>query len=287
MSFIKRMLCGLLIGTASVTPGVSGGVLAVAMGLYEPMIRALGELTKSFKKNIRFLLPIGLGAGVGLIVFSYVMKWLFNVAPNEVMFLFFGLVAGSLPSVVKEANEKGFRPYYLIATVLGIAIVSAAAFFDVNSGGIAASATWSFARGLLCGAVLAVGTIVPGISTSFILMYLGNYDELLTAITEFNIIKLLPVGLGFLLLAYPLVKAVGFLFRKYHGASYYAVLGFLLGSMIIIFPGFQSGWRIALDMLIFVFGTAVSVIFMNRKTKSGNNPDVHPTIDAEGGEEAP
>jgi putative membrane protein len=218
LDFIKKFLFGLLIGIAAVTPGLSGGVIAAAMGLYEPGVRTVAGFFKHPRESVIFLLPLGAGAGAGILVFSNLMQWLIERAPYQVMFLFFGLVAGSLPSVVRQANRKGFHLRYIWAMAIALGLVLCADWLGgmVQTG---SAASWDFGHAVLYGIVLAVGTIVPGISSSFMLMYLGAYEGLLKSISTFDIPALLPLGIGFLIGAAALIKLVEVLFRRYPGAS--------------------------------------------------------------------
>jgi len=259
MIFLERTLLGLVIGVASITPGVSGGAIAAAMGIYEPAVRAISDLRKNLRQNILYLIPLGIGAGVGVLLFSRVVEYLYGRWPCEILYLFFGIVAGSIPSLVRIANEKGFKPRYLWATGIALSVVLLAAFFEGGAPGAQAGLGFGFLEAVFYGMVLALGTIVPGISTSFILMYLGVYDDLLAAIAGMRVITLLPVALGFCAGALPLIRLANLLFKRFRAASYYGVLGFLAGSMIAVFPGLQSGWQLALDLALFAAGTAAGL----------------------------
>ncbi|MDP4109212.1 MAG: DUF368 domain-containing protein, partial [Bacillota bacterium] len=259
MLFIKRALTGLLIGVASIMPGVSGGVIAAAMGIYEPAVSAVSNLRKSFRKSFLFLLPLAIGGGIGVLLFSNVIKFLFANYPYEVLYAFFGFVLGSVPPVIKVANEKGFRPKYLWPMAAALLIVLSFSALELATTGQGLSLKWSFLSAMLYGVIIAVGMVVPGISTSFILIYLGVYHEVLAAISTLDIIKLIPVGIGFIIGVLPLVKLADYLFSKYHAASYYGVLGFLLGSMITVFPGFRTDFLLIFDLILFCSGILVSV----------------------------
>lgn len=272
MMFIRRALIGLVIGIASITPGVSGGVIAAAVGIYEPAVYAISNLHKNLKKNILFLLPLGIGVGAGILLFSNIIKYLYAQWPFEVLYLFFGLVAGSIPSVVRIANEKGFRFRYLWVSILALGLVLAAAFLENMTSGQGIGSSWSFISALLYGIILAVGTIIPGISSSFILMYLGVYNDLLSAIAVIDLTKLIPVGLGFCIGVLPLIKLAQMLFERSRAAAYYGVLGFLVGSMVAVFPGLHTGWQLMIDLLLFLTGIAVSFALLSLNADKNNTP---------------
>jgi len=260
--FFKRLISGLIIGVAGIVPGLSGGVIAAALGLYEPAILALTGFIKRPRQNACFLLPLIIGAGAGMILFGNVVGWLMEKASAEVLFLFFGLVGGSIPSVLKEANAHGFRFRYIWATIMALIAVLAVDFMGSLVTAADNTAAWDMGHGVFYGMILALGTIVPGISSSFLLIYLGAYQAYLNAIAACDFAVLRPLALGFLIAATPLIKLVEIFFRRHHGASYYAVLGFLLGSMIIVFPGLARGWQMLADMLLLCSGIVASLLLL-------------------------
>ncbi len=263
MSFLTSALLGLVIGIASITPGLSGGALAAALGLYEQIIRSVSRFFNAPRKNLRFLLPIGVGAAIGIIGFSNVMDYLMQHWPEQVKWLFLGLVAGSLPSIIKTANTKGFRSRYLIFTLLALAIIPAmTGMQQVWPGSSDAATGTGWQVFVLSGVILAFGTIVPGISSSFILLFLGVYDDLLRAISTFNLMALALAGGGFVLGALLLLRMVEMLFDRFHSQSYYAVVGFLLASAWLIWPDLALGWKLLLDIGLFVLGIVLSLLLI-------------------------
>lgn len=260
--FLKRLISGLIIGVAGIVPGLSGGVIAAALGFYEPAILALTGFIKRPRPNAFFLLPLIIGAGAGMLLFSNVVSRLMETASDEVLFLFFGLVVGSLPSVLKEANAQGFRFRYIWATVMALIAVLAVDFMGSFVASADNNAVWDMGHGIFYGMILALGTIVPGISSSFLLIYFGAYQGYLNAIASVDFEVLGPIALGFMIAAAPLIKLVEIFFRRYHGFSYYAVLGFLLGSMLIIFPCPAGGWQMLADMLLLCSGIVASLLLL-------------------------
>ncbi|HEY8392895.1 MAG TPA: DUF368 domain-containing protein [Capillibacterium sp.] len=264
---LKRFFLGLAIGVAAITPGLSAGVIAAAAGLYEPVIHALVHFPKEYRKSIVFLLPLGLGAGSGILLFGRVMERLMLTAKFQVIYVFLGLVAGSMPALFKEANRRGFRKRFLWAAVVAFGLVLGTgrllAWFPQQTAGQKLEA----ATALLGGAVLAFGTIIPGISSSLILMYLGLYEKLLAAFIGWDWPVLIMLAVGFGLTALLMLKLVDLLFQRYLGFAYYGVIGFLFGSMVMIFPGFRRGFLLLLDGLLLLASAALSFGLMRLKTK--------------------
>lgn len=266
--FIQKILLGLVLGIASITPGISAGVIAAASGLYEPAVRALVNFRKEYRQSLRFLFPLGLGVASGIMLFSRVMQKLMVVAEFQVFYVFLGLVAGSVPALFNEANLHGFRKRFLGSTLVAFAFIMVTgrlmAWFPRFSGRVELDVITV----LICGVVLAFGTIIPGISSSLILMFLGVYERLLTAFIQFDLGILVGMAVGFVLTALPMLKLVDLLFRKYRGFAYYGVIGILFGSMVLVFPGFRAGVSMLMDFLLLLSSGVLSWALMRMQKKA-------------------
>lgn len=256
--FLRRLSMGLVIGVACVTPGLSGGVVAAATGLYEPALHAFTHLRQEFKKGMLYLLPLALGGGVGILLLGGTVKWLFSAFPTTMLYAFLGLVAGSLPALVRQANRDGHNPRNLAAAALAfVAVLAAEALLKalLPPGGLGLGAPGT----LLCGAVLAAGAILPGISSSFMLVQLGAHEKLLQAAAclDLPVLALAAVGCGATALA--VAFTADRLFKRRRGIAYHLLIGVLAGSIVAVFPGFAQGGRLALDLLLFAACAAAGV----------------------------
>ncbi|MGE5678800.1 MAG: undecaprenyl phosphate translocase family protein, partial [Pseudomonadota bacterium] len=108
------------------------------------------------------------------------------------------------------------------------------------------------------------GTIVPGISASFVLMYLGAYQLLLEGLSSIDLSVLIPVGVGFGLSIIAFAKIVSYMFRRFYGYTYYTVMGFVIGSIVAIFPGFAPDKKHMFSILLFAAGFYLSLILSSR-----------------------
>lgn len=127
MDAIKIILKGMVIGVSNVIPGVSGGTMAVVMGIYDQIIESINHFLKQPKKYLQFLIPLGIGAGVGILIFSRVILWLFEFYPMATNFLFIGLILGGCPLLYKEASKTKIKPMnwiYFIITLLILLVFS-------------------------------------------------------------------------------------------------------------------------------------------------------------------
>ncbi len=240
---------GAAMGAANVIPGVSGGTVAFLTGIYERLIRALksvdlaaigllrrGDL-RGFAKHIDlfFLVPLGVGAVLSILTLARVLKWAFAQHETLVWAFFFGLIAASVPSVARKV--KRWSPLAIGALVVGTAIAFSMAFLgraEENDG---------FVYLMLCGVVSICSMITPGLSGSFVLLLLGNYE--LVMIDAVNWIRtepmsavriLTPVLLGAGAGVVVLSRFLTWLFRVYHDVAVALIAGFVAGSLAVIWP---------------------------------------------------
>lgn len=242
MEAFKGFLKGIVIGIGSVAPGISGGTFAMMLGIYDRLMDCVANFHKDIKNKIIFAAPVGLGIGVGVLAFSNVIKYLFDHYDVLVRFAFIGLMVGTLPYMFKEATKKGFKRHYVIPGVMAFMVTVGFALLDNATAQAAGGGPTTTVAGssplqmALYGAVLGLGTIVPGISSSFMLMYLGAYETLLDAVVNMDVVKLIPVGIGAVVCILLLAKAITWLFDQAYGATYHTVMGFVLGSVVAMVP---------------------------------------------------
>lgn len=241
MRFFRNVLQGIILGAAAIIPGFSGGVLAVMMGIYDKLTEILSNPFRNFKKNVIFLLPLGVGAAIGILFFAHLIQFLFQKYFISVMYTFIGLVGGGIPFVFQKANEQGFRKSYILLFIISFSVILLLKFLE----GMIPEVTWKkenldFPMLFFYGVILGFGSIIPGLTTSFLLIYFGVFDSLIQAVTMLNLKLLLPVGGGFIFCILLTANLIHFLFRRFYGAMYYIVLGLAIGSLLLVFPGFPT-----------------------------------------------
>lgn len=253
-SFFKKVLAGFVIGVGAIIPGFSGGILAVSMGLYKPTLDAISGFFKAPKKNFKFLLPLAIGGGIGFVLFMFLLDWLFEDFRTAVISLFVGLVIGSMPSLLKECNEQGYKKHYPLWSVLGFVF----AFSLVIAGLVTTAGAPRELTPVLCmisGAIIMSGVLLPGVSISFILILLGVYENFLKVFTSPPriLIEGLKAGspfgeafrsalttvpymlcglLGMVLIAVPVILLVKKVIDKYHGPAYYIIFGVVIATTL-------------------------------------------------------
>lgn len=239
---LRKILCGAAIGVGFVLPGVSGGVLAVSMGLFEPMIEAIKGIIKRFKQSFLYLLPIGIGGVAGVLLTSIILKAVIARYEAETLCLFCGFMLGSLPTLWHESlteRHPGFKAKDIFFMLAGFLFMMIFLFLDTSETAAQAALAGRalpIPLALAAGAVMAVGIIVPGLSCSFLLEYLGLYKSVVTAIADVYIPTLFFCGLGFIIPAVLMIVLISFLFKRYRAPSYLTVTGISVGSMVLIVP---------------------------------------------------
>ncbi|MDR1785837.1 MAG: DUF368 domain-containing protein [Spirochaetaceae bacterium] len=255
--WIVRFFKGALIGTGFILPGVSGGALAAVFGLYERIIGFIAHITKNFLGNVLFFIPVGLGALFGMFLVSRPLGFLLEYYETPVLWGFVGCIGGTFPALWKEAGAQGrsLRHYLILAVtaVLGFCFLYGAekylgAALPLNP------FTWLFA-----GVIIALGVLVPGMSPSNFLVYLGMYTPMVNAFKTLEPQTLIPLFAGFALCVFSLSSLMDALFRRAYAALFHFVVGIVAAStlMIIPFGAAYTGRVIIASAIAFIAGGAL------------------------------
>lgn len=239
---IKLIIKGFLLGVANIIPGVSGGTLAITMGIYEDLIGAISHFFKNFKKNLQLLIPLGIGMVSSILLISKLISYSLEKFPFPTTLFFIGLIIGGIPLITKKVKGAKFKPTNILLFLLTFGLIMAMTF--LNSGNNVVSLVDISAIKVLLlflvGMVAAATMVIPGVSGSFVLMLLGYYKPIVSTIsnlTNFNILGhnlliLMPFGIGVLVGIVLIAKIIEFLFNKYETPTYYAILGFVVSSVL-------------------------------------------------------
>lgn len=284
---------GLAIGVSFIIPGVSGGTMAVILGIYDKIINAINNLVKKFVASIKILLPIALGAALAILICWYPFKLAFEHIMLVMVSLFAGFIIGGMPGIIDEVRNVKIKPIYIvvasIAIVLSVALGILSVLMELNIQSLYDSRPWwLYIIIVLVGIIASFALVMPGISGSMILMVLGFYTPTLNLIDNFlswtnigpslSILACLALGvvLGVILAS----KVMAFLLSKFRVGTFYAIIGIIIGSLIAIYYNFEISeyyirlgfrwWEILLSVLALLAGVAVSYILVRygRKDKS-------------------
>ena len=248
---IKNLLKGIVMGIANIIPGVSGGTMAVSMGIYDRMIHCVTHLFKEFKESMKFLIPIFLGIGIALVGLSFIIEPAFAYFPLQTNCLFIGLIVGGLPAVWQKVKGKGIKISYIVPFVLFFAVVVGMAAIGEKEGTAAdlSFSVWSVIRLFAVGIIAWATMVIPGVSGSMMMLLMGYYNPIVAAIKNFvtalaafdmaGILEgcgiLVPMGLGIVVGIFAIAKVIEIIFEKFPIQAFWAIIGLIVASPIAIF----------------------------------------------------
>ncbi len=271
--YLITFLIGIIMGVANIIPGVSGGTIAVGLGIFDKLISAINNFFKKPKEHLPFLVPLGIGMVFGILVFSGLIAFgLENYSFATNMF-FVGLVVSSIPLIFNGAKEKNFKSSYYIYVAIGAAVVILLAYLE-RSGSVGGSENAGYLKLFISGAIASSAMIIPGISGSFMMVLLGVYDVLLKALSQLtdwllnmsdttllidSLKVLVPLGIGIIVGVFLIGKIIEFLFAKFHAQTYLLILGLLFGSIYAIFTSSET-YASGVDTFVIVSGAIMGIL---------------------------
>lgn len=192
--WLLRFIKGMFIGSGFILPGVSGGALAAIFGIYERMIQFLANVTKNFKENIRFFLPVGLGAIVGIVLLSFGVSFLLGNYETIILWFFVGCIVGTVPSLWRDAGKEGRTPREWLIFITSF--IGGCAFIYWVNGAIGGAVEQNFVTWMIAGGLISLGTIVPGLSPSNFIVLMGMYQAMADGFKTLNLSVIIPIGTG-------------------------------------------------------------------------------------------
>lgn len=254
MDFLSNCIKGIAIGAGAILPGVSSGVLCVIFGIYEKLLDAVLGFFKNVKENFKFLLPIITGIGIGVVLFSNLLNYLFYTFPIQTKSIFIGLILGSVPTLFKEVNNKEkFKLrnliYVIIAFIIGLLTVILEKSMTIQS-----TENINFIYLIISGFLMSIGVVVPGVSSTIILMLLGVYTIYLQSVSSIYLPVLIPLGIGLIIGGIFFMKATKFMLNKFYIQTFYTIIGFTLGSILVLFPEIYFDINGVIALLCMILG---------------------------------
>ncbi len=237
-------LKGSLIGAANTIPGVSGGTIAVVTRLYDELIASVGGFIRTgWKRNVAFLVPVVVGVAVGIVLFARVVEFFMADYPAQTAFFFMGLILGSVPFLAKVTVRERVRGWYLVPFVIsfGVLVAMALAGRPPSSEPITVVTLENAALIFFAGVVSSATMIIPGVSGSFVLLLIGMYSTFIEAASALNVGVLAVLVPGFLVGIVAVSKLINFLLSRFHGVTYWAIIGLVLGSVPVIWAQAEVG----------------------------------------------
>ena len=223
---MKNFLKGIVVGIGGISPGLSGSVLLVILGLYKKMIGAIGDFLKNPKENLKFLAPLFAGFGTGVIIFSKVVDFLLENYEMYTRFAFLGLVLGTIPLFYREVKKEGFNKKYYIA-IVG-ALLFGIFLFTFNKNLFPKVTDPNLFQSVLLGVAVAGSSIVPGVDSAVILSTLGLYELYVGSLADLNVSILVPALIGLVVGALVISVLMNNLIKKHYTITFSIIFGLFL-----------------------------------------------------------
>ena len=243
---ILNGLKGGAMGAANVIPGVSGGTVAFITGIYERLINAIKSLDLNairlllklkfsdfaVRADFRFLITVIIGALISVLSLARLLDFFFVHYPVMTWSFFFGLIVASIFGVGKMINVWNVTA--IISMLMGVGIAVCILFIPHSTG------STDYFYLILCGVAAISSMIVPGVSGSFVLLVMGNYELVLKAINEWNFSVLVPFMIGCIIGLVSLSHLISWVFRRYRNVTLSLITGYIIGSLLLIWPWKQE-----------------------------------------------
>ena len=247
LQWFLDILRGAVIGVSNIIPGVSGGTMAVSMGIYDRVIYAVNNLFKQFKKNFKDLLPIIIGVLVGLFAFAALIGTLLGTKSEEIPitrlptnFAFIGLILGGLPAIYKRVNMKSAGIPGILLFLVFLALVVVLPLLNPPEARNVDHSIGTILLMVPLGAIASSTMVIPGVSGSMIMMLLGYYNSVINAMNDLrggdwsSLAILLPYVVGLLVGIVFIAKLMNFLLKKYSALTFSAIFGLVIGSPVAL-----------------------------------------------------
>lgn len=233
MSWISRIIKGMIIALGFILPGVSGGVLAAILGIYERLIGFLAHIRKDFMENLLYFIPVGIGGILGIALFSFPVEYLLENFQVPVLWAFAGAIVGTIPSLLKESTQKSERDIIDWVWAIGTFVISGLLLYFLND--LVGTIPAGFVGFVLAGALIALGILVPGLSPSNLLLILGLYAPMLKGFKSLDLMgTFLPIAIGGVLAILAFSKAMDYALKQFHSRVYHFIIGIVLSSTLLI-----------------------------------------------------
>jgi putative membrane protein len=270
MTLLRLIICGILVGGGAILPGLSGGVLCVAFGIYQPMMELLSHPRAAIKKHIKMFIPVGIGFVAGFFLFSKIIVVLFGASELYTTWLFIGLIVGTVPSLFRQAGVKGRNGLSWIWFGAGFILMFLT--LGVVASGIIKRVEPNTYWYIFCGLLWGLSIIVPGMSSSSMLISMDLYEPLNAGVANLDMGVIIPWSLGIIATVLFLARLVSFLLNKHYSPFFHAVLGIVLASTVLIIPlkGYESAASFIISAVLFI-GGAVGAWYMEKLDPGINN----------------
>lgn len=260
---ILWLLEGAVVGLGAIVPGISGGTLCVAFGMYKPLIETISNPRTSLKKHWLMLLVFALGIGIGFVGLSGLLAWLFDETNPLNVFVtcvFIGFIIGTFPELWRDAGEQGRKKGAYISVIVGFIVMVAILFLFKAK--LSVTIAPGFMAFILCGVLWGLSFIVPGLSSSSFILFFGLYEAMNKGISTFDMGVLIPMALGMAASVLLLSKVLNFAYKKFYSIVSHIVIGIVAATAVMIFPvNDLSLQTLSLKIVSIIAGAIMSYFF--------------------------
>ena len=256
------ILQGAIIGIGGILPGVSGGVLCVIFGLYQPVIEVLSNPFANLKRHWRIIIPAGIGVGLGFLGCAGLVSTFMEKNSQAAICVFIGLIVGMLPDLWKDAGREGRKGASIPALLISFLVFLGLLLFLRT--GISMEITPNTGWYVFCGVAWGLSIVVPGLSSSSMLIFFGLYQPMLVGMAMLDFSVLIPLGIGACLIVFTLSRAVNRFFEKHYALASHIILGIVIATTVMIVPTEFSGTSGLLICLACTAGSVLAAAGINR-----------------------
>ena len=263
--------------------GISSGVLCVIFGIYDKLVESILGIFKNFKENFFYLLPFASGGFIGIFLLGKALSFLLNTYPMQTKYTFIGLILGSMPLLLKKINSvQRFRIHYSLYTIVAFIIGLFTVILEKNISSNVLNQNSNLMDMLflnqlptflpilllfVSGFFMSIGIVVPGVSSTLILMCFGIYDIYLQAISTMNLTILIPLGIGVLVGGIIVLKIIKYLLDNYYMQTFYSIIGFTLGSVLILYVPLSFDFTGFVSILLLILSFYIAGLFEKENAK--------------------
>ena len=254
---ITKFIKGMIVGIAALTAGA--GTFAIVLGIYDRCMEIIANPFKNFKENLKYIWPILLGIFLSAACCAKLISYLLTNYNAYTRSAFLGIIIGGIPTLFRVANKKGFKKSYIISTLIALVATIIATMIANNTKAGETVEYISTIQLIIYGAIYAWGAVMPGMTTIHILIYMGVLTPILNGFTSLNFGIIIPFGIGYVALALTAASMITYLFKKFYGITYYAIIGFSITSLIMFIPKFSNPLEVVIGIIIIAIFTATTI----------------------------
>jgi len=267
IEFIVKIFKGMIVGVSAMTAGA--GTFAIILGIYDRCMEILANPFKNFKKNLIYILPILIGILISVLVFGKLVLYCLRNYEAYFRCVLLGIIIGGIPTLFKVANKQGFKKKYLLSMISALILTI---ILTTLANSLRAGKTVEYVSTIelvIYGAIYSFGAVMPGMTTIHILEYMGVLSVIMSGIFALDFSIIIPFGIGYVILALTTAGMITYLFKKYYGMTYYAIIGFSITSLVMFIPSFNSLFQGIIGLILAVISAIIIYLItkLEEKTK--------------------